>query len=142
MSRPTEAEYARIEEAHKLLDQIESLRAENEELMALGQEAASDCARKDKELAALRTENEEKAQEIERLTFMLDSTKNVAIQRGRKLDSVTAERDEAVADIEQMAASLPVCMVCQFCKHGEDSPECAECDDFYNFEWRGAQGEA
>lgn len=106
MSRPTEAEYARIEEAHKLLDQIESLQAENAELMCLGHEAANDCAKKDKELADLRAENAEKDKEIERLTFMLDSAKNVAIQRGRKLDSVTAKRDAAMGEIERLKSIM------------------------------------
>lgn len=90
----------------------------------------------------------EKDKEIERLEAKAKQWKQTSEENflsceklQAALSRVEAERDVAVADIEQMAVSLPVCMDCQFCAHGTEGMECDECDDCYNFVWRGAQGE-
>lgn len=117
-------------------------------------------------ISALQTKNAEKGKEIERLKDIVEayaeSARSIALwldaycdrslpydkmilDAAQKavvaLSRVEAERDAAVADIEQMAVSLPVCMACQFCAYGTEGMECDECDDCYNFVWRGAQGE-
>lgn len=97
-------------------DRLAALQAENEELMALGQEAASDCAKKDKELADLRAENAEKDKEIERMATELKLWREQAKTEHRDkemyngmrlkakaaLSRVEAERDAAVADLHSM----------------------------------------
>ena len=93
------------------------------------------------EVVALQSENAEKDKEIERLRAERDRLLDRVHEAQAERDCARAERDVAVADIEQMAVSLPVCMACQFCAHGTEGMECDECDDCYNFVWRGAQGE-
>ena len=66
----------------------------------------------------------------------------------RKLATVTAERDAAVADIV-LVADKGICQACKHIGKAWDVGVCSECDDalFHNdfkgkFEWRGAKDSA
>ena len=91
-------------------------------------------------ITALQSENGSKDKEIVKLKLEKELMRQEWDTLHAALSRMEAERDVAVADIEQMAVSLPVCMACQFCAHGTEGMECDECDDCYNFVWRGAQG--